>query len=638
MSKTLTTSYQLVGTGSPKSFYGTTGYLELYAKYNSYNVTNNTSNVTFQAIINFSASGTYDNSGRTLKIGDNTTGKNSDNISVSKGTSSNPFPKGDFVLGTWTENITHNSDGTKNVIGFATMNFKAWGITLNVTSDTLVLPTIPRKSGLSAYKSDYKFIADRVILIEIARKSSTFRDTLEWSCENLNEIIQTKGANTKIALCFDDDIYNDAEIPNGYIKIRSKYSNTDLMNLIPNWSNVATKPNQIINFKCTTYNENVSLGSNNFGFKYEIYQTPFYNNLSYKVTDILSKTLTGAEDVVIKGISDMQITNNPLKYLNFQDNVVAKTYLFSGAYMGGVTQTSNTYTFTKMLGSIVRSIVTDARGQSTDLAQNPIELDSTKFLEYFTPIITELKTERAESTSSDIAINVKGNFWNENFGAIQNQINLKYRYKLDNDNYSNYIEVNPTISQNEFTFATTLQGSSDKQFTIEFVVSDSTNSQFSLIATEPKGESLFDLGDEYFNVNGLIAMKGTPILNLIYPIGSIYMSVSNVNPSSLFGGVWIQLKDTFLLGAGDFYTAGTTGGEAKHKLTINEIPSHNHGTNSGTGNFISDSSKETPGTQMNFASGSYHRYAMNKTGSIGGGAEHNNMPPYIVVYMWQRIE
>ena len=50
----------------------------------------------------------------------------------------------------------------------------------------------------------------------------------------------------------------------------------------------------------------------------------------------------------------------------------------------------------------------------------------------------------------------------------------------------------------------------------------------------------------------------------IYPVGSIYMSVNNTSPSTLFGGTWEQIKDTFLLSAGNTYTAGNTGGSATH--------------------------------------------------------------------------
>ena len=57
-----------------------------------------------------------------------------------------------------------------------------------------------------------------------------------------------------------------------------------------------------------------------------------------------------------------------------------------------------------------------------------------------------------------------------------------------------------------------------------------------------------------------------------FPIGSIYMSLSNTNPSTYFGGTWVQIKDRFLLGAGDSYSAGSTGGEATHTLTTQELP------------------------------------------------------------------
>ena len=68
------------------------------------------------------------------------------------------------------------------------------------------------------------------------------------------------------------------------------------------------------------------------------------------------------------------------------------------------------------------------------------------------------------------------------------------------------------------------------------------------------------------------------IVDSIYPVGSIYMSVNATSPATLFGGTWTQLKDRFLLGAGSTYGNGTTGGEASHKLSVNEMPSHAHDT------------------------------------------------------------
>ena len=64
--------------------------------------------------------------------------------------------------------------------------------------------------------------------------------------------------------------------------------------------------------------------------------------------------------------------------------------------------------------------------------------------------------------------------------------------------------------------------------------------------------------------------------NKIYPVGSIYMSINSTNPSTLFGGEWEQIEDTFLLACGTSYSNGATGGSATVTLTENQMPSHTH--------------------------------------------------------------
>lgn len=118
------------------------------------------------------------------------------------------------------------------------------------------------------------------------------------------------------------------------------------------------------------------------------------------------------------------------------------------------------------------------------------------------------------------------------------------------------------------------------------------------------------------------------IFNRIYPIGSIYTSVNSINPHELFGGTWEQIKDTFLLSAGDTYPAGSTGGEATHTLTINELPEHNHAI------YIDD-----PGTGGKWGPTGTVQQSTSRftsTGNAGGNQPHNNMPPYLVVYVWKR--
>jgi hypothetical protein len=117
-----------------------------------------------------------------------------------------------------------------------------------------------------------------------------------------------------------------------------------------------------------------------------------------------------------------------------------------------------------------------------------------------------------------------------------------------------------------------------------------------------------------------------------YPIGSIYLSVNETSPAVLFGGTWERLKDRFLLAAGDTYAAGATGGEATHKLTVDELPSHTFKltTASGSNTGELNTNQLAIGKEGNTYNNS------NAINSVGGNKAHNNMPPYLAVYMWKR--
>ena len=118
-----------------------------------------------------------------------------------------------------------------------------------------------------------------------------------------------------------------------------------------------------------------------------------------------------------------------------------------------------------------------------------------------------------------------------------------------------------------------------------------------------------------------------------YPVGSVYISFSSTNPSTFFGGSWERIKGKFLLSADDStYKINQTGGEASHKLTINEMPSNNHGFQTGRWFWA-----ETAGGGEIINSQSETSYAFKRgTDNTGGSQAHNNMPPYIAVYMWRR--
>ena len=109
------------------------------------------------------------------------------------------------------------------------------------------------------------------------------------------------------------------------------------------------------------------------------------------------------------------------------------------------------------------------------------------------------------------------------------------------------------------------------------------------------------------------------------------MSVNETDPKDLFGGTWERIKDAFLLACGDTYANGATGGESEVTLKIEQIPSHAHTVKGtvGAGGYaegVGFANSPTPG---------YTSWV--GMSAVGGGKPHNNMPPYLAVYIWKRI-
>lgn len=119
----------------------------------------------------------------------------------------------------------------------------------------------------------------------------------------------------------------------------------------------------------------------------------------------------------------------------------------------------------------------------------------------------------------------------------------------------------------------------------------------------------------------------------IYPVNSIYISYSHTSPASIFGGTWHRMQSRFLWGTTTTGTIGATGGEQTHTLTASEMPSHNHtnvvyasgGSNNGKVNHMAAYCGKVDDVGWT-----------NITLNTGGGAAHNNMPPYVNVAIWRR--
>ena len=128
-------------------------------------------------------------------------------------------------------------------------------------------------------------------------------------------------------------------------------------------------------------------------------------------------------------------------------------------------------------------------------------------------------------------------------------------------------------------------------------------------------------------------------INSIYPIGSVYISLTETNPGTYLKGTWEQFgqgRTLIGVGAGDDGTntqefeVNTTGGEYKHKLVIDEIPSHAH-------KYYSPIVQDVQPSSNTSTYGNYNKDYKIDSDSVGGDGYHNNVQPYITVYFWKRV-
>ena len=143
-----------------------------------------------------------------------------------------------------------------------------------------------------------------------------------------------------------------------------------------------------------------------------------------------------------------------------------------------------------------------------------------------------------------------------------------------------------------------------------------------------------ELNDKIDKIGGI---DKSQLLDLVYPIGSLYMSMNETDPKDLFGGTWERIKDRFIYANGDATASGTLGGST----------AHNHGLGSGFAAMnIGDGGIQYQEKQvgawgtnaaMNIGT-SYDSYQTKSWGiSLGGATDNNNnIPPYITAYIWKR--
>ena len=441
--------------------------------------------------------------------------------------------------------------------------------------------------------------------IQISRNSTSFTHTLTYEFGSLSGTIATKTTDTTITSWkFPTSFY--AQIPNAK-------------------SGTGT-------ITCNTYSGDTLLGTKTCSFTATTNESLCKPTLSPKVEDSNSEAvaLTGNANTFIRYISDAAITSGAAA----RNSATLKSIKVT---CGSKSITTSTGTIQKVESGTFTFTATDSRGYSTT------QTVEKTLISYINPTCN-LNISNP-STDGNLSFTITGNYFNSGFGAVNNTLSVSYKYKAGSGNYSNNIEVtNITLNNNTYTANISLTGLDYKEtytfqaFTIDKI--KSVNSAEKVIKTTP----VFSWSNDDFEFNVPVKFSGKTLFDIVYPVGAIYMSVSSTSPAILFGGTWEQIQDRFLLAAGSSYAAGNTGGEAAHTLTELEIPRHTHALRANTS--WGESEALAPWAQyfgsnilydVGASGGTITRsYYAEVAQPVGSGAAHNNMPPYLVVYMWKR--
>lgn len=296
----------------------------------------------------------------------------------------------------------------------------------------------------------------------------------------------------------------------------------------------------------------------------------------------------------------------------------------------------------------IRSTVTDSRGRTS------APLDTTiNVIEYFLPVFY-YEASRIGSDSQTIQVKRNAKIAPISVGGTQkNTMTITFRTSLAGKNTwttsqtggGSWTAIN-TLSDSADTLTGVFSVSSS--YDIEGTISDRFSGDIKFSATvgtkvvvsskDKDGRHGFGrIADKSLpagsvDISGVFAINGKQLLDVFYPIGTIYESTKPDNPSTFMGGTWSRFGNGKVLVGVDetdptFNVPLQIGGEKTHVLTVNEMPSHTHDYVGGTDNYVKVEASAVTG---------YTDTKTKTSSSAGGNQAHNNLQPYVTVYRWQR--
>lgn len=562
---------------------------------------------------------------------------------------------GTHSLGTVSQTVSHNSDGSKSITIKSVFYLRA---TLSGTyyesitaSATVTLDSIPRASSVSASNVNM----GAATTISITRASSSFTHTLKYSFGSTSGTIATKTTSTSVS-----------------------------------WTPALTLANQIPNaltgtctITCSTYNGDTLIGSKTC-------------TLTLTVPSSVKPTLTSLTATRVNGDVPsawgiyVQTKSKATLTINGAAGSYGSTISSYSITGGGFSSTSSSFTtgFLNTSGTITfTATVTDSRGRVSSAATVSITVQA-----YSPPSFTSYLSQRCTSggTVSDEGTYVRGLVsFSYSSCSSKNTITGSIQYKKSS--VTSWTSAGVAFSSGTAVVFGGGAISTETSYDIKYTLTDaftsvsiqdivSTASVVMDFKAGGKGvavgkvsetDNMFEVSEDWdVKVYGkLLKDYIQQFSSAIYPVGSIYMSVNSTNPSTYFGGTWvawgsgrvpvgINTSDT------NFSTVEKTGGSSTVTLTTSQMPSHTHTftgssattssngahthtlslnktawSGSGSSRVVVDSTDYTALTNNKTSSNGAHTHTLTAKGSnasTGGGGSHTNLQPYIVCYMWKR--
>lgn len=520
-------------------------------------------------------------------------------------------------------NIGHGSDGNGSCSAYIRVRTGEDNRRVGVVyssgqsgSQTITLSSIKRASqpSINTWPGNSPDITcGQACTIHMNQGNTPFTHTISWSFGNLSD--QTTG----------------------FAKTSGIQANVQWTPPISMMSQIPNAKTGTGSIKLTTWNGSTNIGTKycNFTLHQPSDSAPTISSVTYAENGTLAD---GSTKLSSKGVDNTTVIGQISKKVI----TIAASTKYSSTLSkitcthNGSTQTATTspasFTFNYPVNtgdnkSYFSWTITDSRGNSTS------DFTNMDYVNYIKPVVAVTTPKRDSSTVSTGKLSGSGMFFNGTVGSIANSVTVTYTYNSAEHTAS------ITKSGNDWSFSGAgLTGvDPNGNYSITVKATDTIGFSSNKTVVLPKATPTLWVGDrtvkanDYLIVNNDMKVGGKTLLDRTYPVGAIYMSVNSTSPAILFGGTWEEITGRFMLAHDNSHPAGSTGGEYNHTLTVNEMPAHSHSTNIRVAD--QDPTGRTSGTNGWLIDGAS---AVKYTDSVGGGKAHNNMPPYLSVYMWRR--